>query len=178
MKEAKIIKEHNILIDTNVLINCGREEYGLEFRKILRYLSNNHNDLFVSIVSGFEILKKFGQDKKVVDYYLKLLNYVPNLNLDLEIMNISAYLANEFDQSGKKDNDFMIGGTAIKNQMFLLTSDRGDFNKPFWQIINRYCIEWEDEEKCKIENVYLLEFNRSLWKKEKGFSVDFDRYIK
>jgi len=165
MKEIKEISRKKILLDTNVLINCGREEYGLQFRKILQTLRKNKNYLGISLISGFEIIKKF-RNKKVVGFYLKLLNKIPQVQPDLKTMNIAGMLANELNQNGniKKDNDYIIGATVIRNHgSMLLTSDRKDFSYPFWDVIARECVLWKDNEFCRIENVFILKFNNKKW---------------
>lgn len=169
METIEEIKGKKVLVDTNILINCGREEFGADFKKILRTLVDNKNSLAISVVSGFEIIKKYNQVEKVSNYYIKLLNYIQNIEIDLKTMNIAGIMANKlYDKKDnyKKDNDYIIGATVIKNKSLLLTCNLKDFNKPFWNIVARSCISWESEDDCrKIENVFLLESNENSWGK-------------
>ena len=176
------LSSKKILLDTNILINCGREEFGLEFKKILRILADNKNSLAVSIISGFEILKKYRNDEKVINYYIKLLNYIQSINPDITTMNIAGMMASELDNASggdgsKKDNDFIIGATVVRHtDSLLMTCDRKDFSSPFWDIVVRECIAWEDRECRKIENVFLLKFNYENWYKK--YKDDFQSLAK
>ncbi len=174
MKGLSEIKNSNIILDTNILINCGREEFGSSFKKILRTLHNNKNILSVSVISGFEIIKKF-HDQKIIEYYLKLLNFLPNKQLHYKILNNAAIFASNVYKNRKEpkpykdDNDIIIGATVVaEKEAYLLTCDRRDFlGGPLWKKIARECVQWESNDVVKIENIFLLEFNREAAKKKK-----------
>lgn len=177
MKAIKEINGEKVLIDTNILINCGRNEFGAGFRTVLRTLADNKNELAISTVSGFEIIKKYVGEKTVVDYYIKLLNYIPTIVVDIETMNIAGIIANKLYTNRdeyKKDNDYIIGATTIKDKGLLLTCDRSDFSKPFWDIVARDCVEWEDDKGCrKVENVFLLRPSYDKWIEK--HKIDFSK---
>ncbi len=161
MKRINDIKKRKILLDTNILICCGREEYGDQFRKVLRILTDNDNSLGVSLISGFEIIKKFN-DKDVIGYYIKLLNFIINVVIDHEILTNAARLANTIygpnKDNYKKDNDMIISSTVLTEQAWLLTCDRDDFNKPYWLTEARETVQWEDpkDDSVKVLNIFLL----------------------
>lgn len=161
MKRINDIKNRKILLDTNILICCGREEYGDQFRKVLRILTDNDNSLGVSLISGFEIIKKFN-DKDVIGYYIKLLNFIINVVIDHEILMNAARLANTIYGSHKdnykKDNDMIISSTVLTEQAWLLTCDRDDFNKSYWLTEARETVQWEDpkDDSVKVLNIFLL----------------------
>ena len=178
MKEISEIKSYRILVDTNVLVDCGREEFGSDFRKVLRTLTDNNNQLAISQLSGFEIVKKFHRKKEVITYYVKLLNFLPNIELSTQILTNVGIIAHNIYQKNKngetedfkKDNDFIIGATAITHKgSLLLTCNRKEFNSPVWKIVARECIDWDEGDKRKVENVYLLEPDYEELKKRKIF---------
>lgn len=180
MKEINNIKNKKILLDTNILINCGKDEYGDQFRKVLRILTDNNNSLAVSLISGFEIIKKFTNDKKVIDYYIKLLNFIPNIVISHRVLINAALLANTIYEpqkdDHKKDNDMIVGSTVLTEQAWLLTCDRGDFCKPYWLTEARKCVQWEDQkdDSQRVLNIFLLSPNLKELEK-KGFFSPFDK---
>ncbi len=169
MNDFSKIENKNIILDTNILINCGRDEFGVDFKKVLKGLTNRHNSIMVSVISGFEIVKQY-REGPVSDYYLKLLNFLRNIPLDLDVLNRAGIIANEIyknkggDNKYKDDYDIIIGSTAIslKNDCLVLTCDRrGFFTAPFWEVVARECVYWEDKQTgiMKIENIFLLRHN-------------------
>lgn len=178
MKEISELRGCKILVDTNVLIDCGREEFGADFRKILRTLTDNKNQLAISQLSGFEIVKKFHRKKEVIAYYVKLLNFLPNIELSTKVLGNAGIIAhalypknkNGETEEFKKDNDFIIGASVITHKgSLLLTCNRKDFNQPLWKVVARECVYWDDGDKRKVENVYLLEPDFDELKKRKLF---------
>jgi len=168
MKRISEVSNKPILIDTNVLIYCGQEGPNKEARKILRTLADNKNTLGISLISGFEIIKKFN-NKNVIDYYLKLINYLTTVDLNIGIMNMAGLIANVYvnPEEHKKDNDMIIGATVAKQPgSMLLTANRKDFPSPLWKLIARKYIHWNNGEKRDIVNVYLLEFDHKEFKEE------------
>lgn len=166
LKNRFKLRGKKILVDTNILINCGRGEFGKYFKYILRLLSDQGNFLAVSSISGYEIIKKYN-NKDVTGYYLDLLHYIANKPVTQNILNIAGIYSNKMNLSKsdhKKDNDSIIGSTVIKEKGTLfLTCNRSDFGKPYWVVKNRACVYWDDGDKCRVENVYLLEFDLDPW---------------
>lgn len=174
MKAFKEIKGENIIIDTNILVYCGRDDYGDKFKSLLRGLTDNGNDLAISAISGFEILKKFLGKKSVIAYYIKLLDYIPNLAVDHDVLETAGKIANQLynpdkSDSYKKDNDSVIASTVITHGSLLMTCNRADFSLPYWDIVARECVYWEEEEKMCVINVYLVKINKEKLQ-EKGFT--------
>ncbi len=158
MKHFAEIKNKKIIIDTNILINCGDDRYKEDFKKMLKLLSAD-NDLGASVISGFEIIKKYHK-KETFSYYLKLLNFIKKIPVSVEIAQNAGFIAKSFGpDKEKKDNDIIIGATvASTKKSLLLTCDRKDFNRPYWGVVARECILWENKEtdQRNISNVFLL----------------------
>lgn len=166
MKEISELRNCNILVDTNVLIYCGIEKFGADFRKILRTLTDNGNQLAISQLSGFEIIKKFHRKKEIIAYYLKLVSFLPNIELSTKILKNAGIIAHALYPKNKdketegftRDNDFIISASVITHKgSLLLTCNRKDFDKPIWRVVARECVYWDDGDRRKVENVYLLE---------------------
>ncbi|MCR4311584.1 MAG: hypothetical protein NUV54_03415, partial [Candidatus Taylorbacteria bacterium] len=113
-------------------------------------------------------IKKY-RNKKIIEYYLKLLNYITTLKLDITILNKAGLLASvcynreeSKKDEYKRDNDFIIGATVMAHKdSLLLTCNRKDFNRKFWDIEAREHLIFEEDEKMKIENIFVLKFNHS-----------------
>lgn len=167
MNKFQETKNQKILIDSCILIYCG-SDLGQEFKKILRKLTDNNNTLAISEFSGFEVLKKIKNEKikneTTENYYLKLLNFLHNIQINRDILIEAARLFSKYNKKSPQDEqrekrlagDLIIGATAINNNALLLTVNQRDFPTPFWEIIDRDYILFDKEQKTQVLNVYLL----------------------
>lgn len=154
------IKNKPIIIDSNILYYCGADVFKLEIRKILRILANNNNQLGISELSGFEVLKN--SEKKDLDYFYSLLDYIANIPINKQILANSVILHNAYKKQGIECKnispcDFMIGGTALSiKDAILFTANRRHYPSKIWNIDARKYIVFEDFEQSKIINLYFL----------------------
>jgi predicted nucleic acid-binding protein len=165
------VSNERILIDTNVLVYCWDKDFSDGAKKLLRTLKDHHNDLGVSIVSGFELLKN-AHKKEAREYYLKLLNYIGTIDINPQISVNAAMLHHMYCREFSKNKvtppcDLLIGGTCIYHTgVLLLTADKSDFHTNFWPIVAQTHIIYEtgnDHEgrKKNLVNIYLRKFDYS-----------------
>lgn len=160
------VKNKDILLDTNIIISCGDKSFGTEARNILKKLVDNKNSLAISEITPFEILRK-DLDDNDENYYTKLIsdkriNIIP---LSTSVLINASILCREQHPKKETENkniicDMLIGGTVMSNkEALLLTSDRKDFNKPYWKIISEEKIIRKKQEGWELNNIFLLQFD-------------------
>jgi len=159
------IFNRKILIDSCVLIYCGHDKHSVFIENLLRQLTRNNNTLFISEMVGFEVLSEC-QNKKNATYYVELISKLRNVALNKKILMIGALLRKYYSQKkyGKEVcsvGDVLIGASAIQTGALLLTANRKDFPREFWNLIGKTHNIHEDEndsEKMAVMNLHLLEF--------------------
>ncbi|MBX4198630.1 hypothetical protein KW782_04890 [Candidatus Parcubacteria bacterium] len=166
------VKNRRILIDTNILVYCGDKDWGQEAKKLLRVLKDNTNSLATSRLSSFELIKN-AIDLKLREYYIKLINYIHQIEPEEQILMNGCVLYHQyfskFPESARKieSMDLAIGGTIIYHkEALLLTANRKHFPMPFWKIVAQSYLMCKKSEKYDLINVYLLEFDYSQLPKE------------
>ncbi|PIQ92354.1 MAG: hypothetical protein COV70_00840 [Parcubacteria group bacterium CG11_big_fil_rev_8_21_14_0_20_39_22] len=171
MKKISDIKNHFILLDTNIPIFYSSKGFKERSGNILRLLVDNGNKLAMSEITTLELLKE-EQDKDVADYHYAFINYTEHMTrlpVDKNIIQNAIVLANEYRRvcNQKKVNypDLIIGGTVVgfseKSDVLLMTSDRRDFCEPLWETVAYQCVLKDDKEKVDA-NIYLLKFNNKI----------------
>ena len=165
------VKNRKILLDSNIPIHYASKGFVDRSGNILRTLMNNDNELAITPISGFEILRGENRDE-VMEKYLKFLNYVPDIVMQRLYFNNGAALAEHYRRICNHKNispvDLIIGGTIIshsygedKDKPLLLTTDRKDFCEPLWLTVSYHVVPAEHE-KGPQTVLYLLEFNTKL----------------
>ena len=159
------IKNQKILIDSCILIYCGTDKYnGKGFKELLRLLVDQKNRLAISEICSFEVIKNC-QKKENFPYFIKLIDYVHNIGINRYILMNSAilhslYVENKNDKEKEKFvGDLIIGGTAVYYDALLLTTNLNDFPEPYWEIITKDYVTYEDGRKTHALNRYLLKFD-------------------
>ena len=172
MDQFKLVKNERILIDTNILVYCGDNDFGLQAKKLLRILKDNKNNLAVSHASCFELIKN-AIDDKLREYYFSLLDYMDNLPITQEIVASSAFLYHTYLKSGMQSAkkiesfDLIISGTVTFHKgALLLTANRQDFPMPFWINVAQGYIMYKVGENYQLINIFLLKFDYSLISKK------------
>ena len=163
MDEIAQVKNKKILLDTNILINYGVENFRERSGNILRVLLNNQNKLAVSEITGLELLQ--GEtEKSKIEFYLKMLNFISNLDVSRSVLLNAISLSSGYrriktDKKGPSVADLIIGGTVLAHDSLLLTADRKDFSEPMWGVVaHKYVF---DDKKSVIANLYLLKFDEN-----------------
>lgn len=173
MLKLQEVKNREILLDSNILINYASEGFKDRSGNILRTLINNGNKISVSPVSGFEVLR--GDNRKETDEkYIKFLKYIPNVKTQDEYFSNAAVLARHYNKNCNKKiiptEDLLIGsivathsfGVDSSKKILLLTADRTDFCEPVWLTV-AYQIVPPNNGNSQV-NLFLLEFNTEIIK--------------
>jgi predicted nucleic acid-binding protein len=161
------VQNKRILIDTNVLVYCGDKDWGQETRKLLRNLKDNKNDLATSRLCSFELIKN-AIDPTLREYYIKLINYIYQVEVEMQILMNGCVLYHEYfkkfhDDAKKIESmDLAIAGTIIYHKdSLLLTANRKHFPMPFWKTIDQSYLMCKRGERYELINLYLLAFDYS-----------------
>jgi predicted nucleic acid-binding protein len=170
MKKIEEITETNILIDTNILIHYAEEGFIDRSNNPLGLLRDNRNKLFVSNITGFELLRGKNDDEKR-EKFLSFLNYIPNLPIDKDYLNNGVLFADEHRRlcGGKnmsKPGDLIIAGTIVSHELadeeiLLFTTDRKDFCEPLWETITYHLVQESGGEYVQ-HCFYLLKLNTNI----------------
>lgn len=159
------IKDIPIVIDSCVLLYCQGRVFKLEIRKILRLLSDHNNNLKISEISAFEVLKN--AQVKNWDYFTRLIDYIGCVDIDTDIIFNSLTLFKSYVHKPINDHqkisscDFIIGGTVIYIKGLLFTADREHFPSPLWDIVAHTYVAYKLD-KYELINLYLLKPNFKL----------------
>lgn len=170
------IKNCRIIVDTNIIIDYLVNN--LKTRRngnVLRKLADNNNELYLSEITGLELLRNT-EDQDTKRKYLEFLNFIPNISVNKTVLINAASLASDYRRicNGRKINnngDLIIGGTIItlmleeeqnKKPALLLTQERKEFCDPIWHVV-AYNEVYNEKEPQKIQhNIYLLEANKEI----------------
>jgi predicted nucleic acid-binding protein len=171
--ELDKIKNKQIILDSCVLIYCEGYDFKLEIRNILRKLTDNNNELGISELSVFEVLRRAKTENK--KYFVQLLNYLNNIPVSKGIINNSIILYNTYKHNGfikgseKEDGkrdwtaDLIIGGTALyQKDSLILTANRRDFPEPVWKAVVNFPMIHKLNDRFELINFYLLSPTRTL----------------
>jgi len=144
----KII-DKKIVIDSCVLIYFCEDNDGGKTEELINMLKENNNGIFMSDISGFEVLKNRQDSEKSINYE-KLLNSIEGIPVDSPVFMNAATLCylykkirkvtcregEEMDPKDKLTGDLIIGGTVLSYENYLLlTSNKKDFPEPYWEVI-------------------------------------------
>lgn len=162
LEKFEVITNKRIIIDTNVLIYSGNISLSEAVRTLLRTLKNNNNDLSLSEISYYELLKSSPKDR-LLRYYQKLIDYIDSQPLTKEVLNSASLLYQAYSEKRRasiSDADILIGATASYKNAHILTCNRRDFPENKWAVVaHGYFIE-SLFEKCNLINVYLLSLRK------------------
>lgn len=128
------IKNKKILIDSNILVYCWDKNFGSGAQKLLRKLKDNGNSLATSEINCLELLKN-AIDPERRSYYLKLISYLGNLDIEQPaLLNACILYHNYYKEWPNKCTmetpDLVIGGTIMYNRgSLLLTANRRHFSR-------------------------------------------------
>lgn len=164
------IKDKRIVLDSCILIYACDHETKNSCLSFLKKILKN-NTISCSALSGFEVIKN-RQERGNEKEYTKFLNKIYRIPIDTPVLMNAATLHFLYKKSGKISHkkgigkglidlndkltgDLIIGGTVIsyKNHL-LLTADRKDYPKPYWNLVLEDKIITTDYKEIKI---FLLE---------------------
>ena len=112
-----IKKKENIVLDTNAIISILSRK--LNFQKILYALINEEFNLFVTneIILEYEEKIRFFFNEDQVDYFLQLLNILPNIH------KINTFYHLNIISNDPSDNKFVDCAFA-SNAKYIVTNDK------------------------------------------------------
>lgn len=176
MNSFERIKNRNIIVDTNVIIDYSTKDFPKRSGEFLDKLVKKGNTLFVSQFTGMELLRDTDEGE-TANKYRQFLSEIDNVEVTFSVIKNAIQLSRDYRTllCGRKVDlaDLVIGGTAILrlkeketgkigSQSLLLTENRKDFPELIWKCLACHAVLDKDPsgKSTRVNRLfYLLEFN-------------------